>query len=104
MLEQSDVARVRTTDGRRHDKRAVVFGSAKVALISVERSEIAWRTIAAASSDPVATILADQLAAMRELLAYRRFKDVRFEELVTFNAAATLSLILRMNRSASAGS
>ena len=43
-------------------------GSAKVALISVERSESAWQTIAAASSDPVATILADQLAAMRNLL------------------------------------
>jgi hypothetical protein len=33
-------------------------GSAKVALISVERSEAAWQTVAAASSDPVATILA----------------------------------------------
>ena len=43
-------------------------GSAKVALISVERSETAWQTIAAASSDPVATILADQLAAMREIV------------------------------------
>jgi hypothetical protein len=41
-------------------------GSAKVALISGDRSETAWRTIASASSDPVATILADQLAAMRE--------------------------------------
>ncbi|PYR19725.1 MAG: hypothetical protein DMF98_24390 [Acidobacteria bacterium] len=30
-------------------------GSAKVALISVERSETAWQTIAAASSDPVFT-------------------------------------------------
>jgi hypothetical protein len=43
-------------------------GSAKVALISVGRSETAWQTIAAASSDAVATVLADQLAAMRELL------------------------------------
>jgi hypothetical protein len=43
-------------------------GSAKVALISVERSETAWQTIAAASSDPVATILADQLAELRRLL------------------------------------
>jgi hypothetical protein len=39
-----------------------------VALISVERSETAWQTIAAASSDPVATILADQLAELRRLL------------------------------------
>ena len=43
-------------------------GSAKVALISVERSETAWQTIAAASSDPVATILADQLADLRRLI------------------------------------
>lgn len=43
-------------------------GSAKVALISVKRSETAWQTIAAASSDPVATVLAEQLAAMRESL------------------------------------
>ncbi len=43
-------------------------GSAKVALISVERSEAAWRTIAAASSDPAAAIFADQLAALRGLL------------------------------------
>jgi len=43
-------------------------GSAKVALISLERSESAWRTIAAASSDPVATILSEQLATMREAL------------------------------------
>jgi hypothetical protein len=39
-----------------------------VALISVERSESAWQTIAGASSDPVATILADQLAEMRGLI------------------------------------
>jgi hypothetical protein len=43
-------------------------GSAKVALISVERSEAAWQTIAAASSDPVATILAYQLADLRGLI------------------------------------
>jgi hypothetical protein len=43
-------------------------GSAKVALISVGRSENAWQTIAGASSDAVATVLAEQLAAMRELL------------------------------------
>jgi len=43
-------------------------GSAKVALISVERSETAWQTIAAAASDPVATILAEQLADLRGLI------------------------------------
>jgi hypothetical protein len=43
-------------------------GSAKVALISVERSEAAWQTIAAASSDLVATILACHLADLRGLI------------------------------------
>ena len=43
-------------------------GSAKVALISVERSENAWQTIAAASADPVVAMLADQLADLRELI------------------------------------
>ena len=37
-------------------------------MISVERSEVAWQSIAAAVSDPVATILADQLAELRGLL------------------------------------
>ena len=52
-------------------------GSAKVALISVERSVTAWQTIAVASCDPVATILAEQLAAMRELMmeAFPRAKE-----------------------------
>ena len=43
-------------------------GSAKVALISMERSQAAWQAIAAVSSDPAATILADQLAGLRGLL------------------------------------
>jgi hypothetical protein len=34
-------------------------GSAKVVLISLERSDVAWRTIAQATSDPVAAMLAD---------------------------------------------
>ena len=43
-------------------------GSAKVALISVERSENAWQTIAETSADPVVAMLADQLADLRELI------------------------------------
>ena len=51
-------------------------GSAKVALISVERSDTAWQTIATASSDPVATILAEQLADLRRLII-EAFPDAR---------------------------
>jgi hypothetical protein len=40
-------------------------GSAKVALISLERSEAAWRTIAAAKTDAIAMTFADQLRDLR---------------------------------------
>jgi hypothetical protein len=40
-------------------------GSAKVALISMERSERAWREIAVALHDEAATVLADSLATLR---------------------------------------
>jgi hypothetical protein len=40
-------------------------GSAKVALISLERSEAAWRTIAAATTDPMPTTFPDQLRDVR---------------------------------------
>jgi hypothetical protein len=40
-------------------------GSAKVALISLERSEIAWRTIAAATTDPMPMTFVDQLRDLR---------------------------------------
>jgi hypothetical protein len=40
-------------------------GSAKVALISLERSEAAWRTIAAATTDPTPMTFADQLRDLR---------------------------------------
>lgn len=43
-------------------------GSAKIALISVERSETSWRAVAAATGDQSAAILADQLFEMRRLL------------------------------------
>jgi hypothetical protein len=43
-------------------------GSAKVARISVDRSERAWRSIAAGSGDEGATALADLLAAVRQHL------------------------------------
>src|SRR5947199_264369 len=42
-------------------------GSAKVALISLERSDIAWRTIAQATSDPVAAMLADAARDLHRL-------------------------------------
>jgi len=42
-------------------------GSAKVALISLERSDVAWRAIAQATSDPVAAMLADALRDLRHL-------------------------------------
>jgi len=41
-------------------------GSAKVSLISIDRSERAWRTIAATRHDEGAMALADNLAALRE--------------------------------------
>jgi hypothetical protein len=40
-------------------------GSAKVVLISMERSERAWRTVAAASGAEAPAVLADMLAALR---------------------------------------
>jgi hypothetical protein len=40
-------------------------GSAKVSLISIDRSERAWRTIAATLHDEAATVLADSLATLR---------------------------------------
>lgn len=41
-------------------------GSAKVALISIERSEAAWRVIATCAAGQTPTVLADQLAALRQ--------------------------------------
>jgi hypothetical protein len=40
-------------------------GSAKVALLSIERSHAAWRTIAARTSDEAAGVLGDTLAQLR---------------------------------------
>lgn len=40
-------------------------GSAKVALISIERSEPAWRVVAGATTDEAAVVIADSLAALR---------------------------------------
>ena len=42
-------------------------GSAKVALISLERSEVAWRVIAQATADQVAATLADAARDLRRL-------------------------------------
>lgn len=42
-------------------------GSAKVALISLERSELAWRAIVQATADGVAAALADALCDLRRL-------------------------------------
>ena len=54
-------------------------GSAKVALISVERSEPSWRLVAAATHDPGATVLADTLARIRQELSreFPRAADFR---------------------------
>jgi hypothetical protein len=43
-------------------------GSAKVALISIERSEQAWRELAAELRDEAATVLADTLAGLRQMM------------------------------------
>lgn len=49
-------------------------GSAKVALISVERSESAWRTITQVTGDQAASVFADGLGHLRRALA-REFPD-----------------------------
>lgn len=41
-------------------------GSAKVALLSIQRSEPAWRIVAASTRDEASTVLADALAALHE--------------------------------------
>ena len=54
--------------GEEHDEHPVQNdwnGSAKVALISIERSSAAWRVIAEATGDPVPADLAAQLEALR---------------------------------------
>jgi len=43
-------------------------GSAKVALLSIERSHLAWQTIAGATGDRDARALAEQLEALRRLV------------------------------------
>ena len=53
-------------------------GSAKVALISIERSEQAWRQLAAALRDDSATALADILAALRENMSKEFPKAMKF--------------------------
>jgi hypothetical protein len=62
-------------------------GSAKVALISIERSEDAWRVIATCAAGQTPTVLADQLAALRqeveaEFPRARSFVRPGFDELV----------------------
>ena len=43
-------------------------GSAKVALLSIERSHLAWQTIATATDDPEASTFAEQLERLRSLV------------------------------------
>jgi hypothetical protein len=43
-------------------------GSAKVALISIQRSEHAWRVVAAATGDEAATVLAGSLERLRQMM------------------------------------
>lgn len=45
--------------------RANWNGSAKVALLSIERSHTAWRTVAALTADEAARVLGDNLAQLR---------------------------------------
>jgi hypothetical protein len=73
------VKTVRALNGRDEYPRGAPFergavqsdwnGSAKVALISIERSERAWREIAAALHDEAATVLADSLATLRSAMS-----------------------------------
>jgi hypothetical protein len=65
---------VRALTGRDEDPKGSIWksrvqndwnGSAKVALISIERSERAWRDIAGTLADEAATVLADSLARLR---------------------------------------
>ena len=44
-------------------------GSAKVALISIERSERAWRELAGERPGDAATVLADTLARLRQMMS-----------------------------------
>lgn len=55
-------------NGAPFDKSAVQSdwnGSAKVALLSIERSHAAWRTVAAQTADEAAPVLGDSLAQLR---------------------------------------
>ena len=65
---------VRALDGKDEDPKGRFWqsrvqndwnGSAKVALISIERSERAWRDVAASLGDEAATVLADSLGNLR---------------------------------------
>ena len=73
------VKTVRALNGRDEYPRGAPFetdavqsdwnGSAKVALISIERSERAWRDIAAALHDEAAMVLGDSLATLRSAMS-----------------------------------
>ena len=51
-------------------------GSAKVALISVERSEVAWRVVAQSTGEATPTAIADALLCLKQQVEYD-FPDVR---------------------------
>lgn len=53
-------------------------GSAKVALLSIERSEAAWRVVAAATADEAARVLADSLVELRQEATRQFPKAMRF--------------------------
>jgi hypothetical protein len=60
-------------------------GSAKVALISIDRSERAWRDLALTLPDEAATVLADSLAHLRDAIgqefpAAARFRRPGFDD------------------------
>ena len=78
---------MRALDGQDEDPRGRFWksatqsdwnGSAKVALLSVERSERAWRVIAAATADEAASVLATSLADLRHEVTKQFPKAMRF--------------------------
>ena len=78
---------VRALTGHDEDPKGGIFGSriqndwngsAKVALISIERSERAWRELAGALSDDSAAALADTLVGLRENMGKEFPKAMRF--------------------------
>ena len=78
---------MRALDGQDEDPRGRLWksatqsdwnGSAKVALLCIERSERAWRGVAAATGDEAASVLATSLANLRQEVTRQFPKAMRF--------------------------